>query len=820
MKRFTSYIYSIGAILLVGLVFSCSEEEPINMAPTFKLNSVTNIMRTSATFSGSISGEMSQIKEYGFQYSLSEDFTANLTNEVKVGDTPSSGTCEATIKGLEANERYYYRLYATTGASTVYSPSEYFQTIASSAPMLSALTVDSIGENMIRFTCTVEDIGDEYLLEYGVGYKKSSDKSYIPIASDSIVPVSVSGLANTFYVEIIDLEPATNYMFRPYAKNSADANGDSGAREGYGTVENIKTENQLSAVVTTNEIMEGNIGMNSFTVSGKIISAIGSNGVVDACGFCWSKTNSTPSIVDNVVEVSVPKLNEYFQATVSDLQTSTTYYVRAFARNTVNGEERIGYGEVQPVTTNDIITPQLSWVTYKNEWGDDQIFVETTPTSIRLKARIENYDESALIEKGFIWDRVNGQLSLEEARQKNTCLKVDLGTGDNIIDGTIEGLEINTGYVIRAYAIYQASGLEEIGYSDWAQSAWTQNFESPYMDNVEVNHNKITSSSVELVGKVTGLGNGTIIERGFCLSNISKNSESTNYDPTLTNCDMSVKSDETFISTVTGLESSTEYAVHSYMISKLGERVDTTYSGWRSTFWTKEIIKPSFKDIVTLSTTDNSITIASGILSLGEAEEIVEKGFCWKINKDGTWSDPTLNEGENDGYVVITEGTQEDFSCTINDVPFSSEYRVRVYTKVKVGANTVVVYSNTFTIQSRYRLDIYIGKESGNETSMTLKGYVHGLENMPSDLTVSEVGYFWDLNTYEWTELPAEQIITTTLDSNNEITGTLTDLSPNTMYYLGIYVKFSDGRYNVGYWYSAWTTTNPSIDDLNSPIKK
>ena len=145
---------------------------------------------------------------------------------------------------------------------------------------------------------------------------------------------------------------------------------------------------------------------------------------------------------------------------------------------------------------------------------------------------------------------------------------------------------------------------------------------------------------------------------------------------------------------------------------------------------------------------------------------------------------------------------------------------MRVYTKVKVGANTVVVYSNTFTIQSRYRLDIYIGKESGNETSMTLKGYVHGLENMPSDLTVSEVGYFWDLNTYEWTELPAEQIITTTLDSNNEITGTLTDLSPNTMYYLGIYVKFSDGRYNVGYWYSAWTTTNPSIDDLNSPIKK
>ena len=72
MNKINKKIFSIGTfILLLGTAIACSEEEPINMAPSFKLYDVTNVMRTSATFSGSISGNLNHIKAFGFQYSQS-----------------------------------------------------------------------------------------------------------------------------------------------------------------------------------------------------------------------------------------------------------------------------------------------------------------------------------------------------------------------------------------------------------------------------------------------------------------------------------------------------------------------------------------------------------------------------------------------------------------------------------------------------------------------------------------------------------------------------------------------------------------------------
>ncbi|MBQ3158500.1 MAG: hypothetical protein IJB98_02280, partial [Clostridia bacterium] len=44
-----------------ALKFLCSEEEPINMPPSFSLNEVGSILRTSAVFSGSISGDLNHI---------------------------------------------------------------------------------------------------------------------------------------------------------------------------------------------------------------------------------------------------------------------------------------------------------------------------------------------------------------------------------------------------------------------------------------------------------------------------------------------------------------------------------------------------------------------------------------------------------------------------------------------------------------------------------------------------------------------------------------------------------------------------------------
>ena len=808
MNKYIKFFGGAALALAMGFSMSCSEEEPISLPPSFNLGEASNIMRTSATFSGSISGDLGSIESYGFEYSTSENFPGDQTWRTTLEGTATSN-CTATIKGLEANERYYYRMFASTGVSTVYSRSEYFQTLSSSAPMLSALEVDSIGENTARFRCTVEDIGDEYLLEYGVGYKTSADKSYTPIPSDSIIPESIAGAANTFFVEITGLDAATKYQFRPYAKNSADANGDTGAREGYGTIIEETTEDQQSAVVTTIEIRDGNIGINSITMAGQVVSAAGSGGKVDACGFCWSETNTTPSIIDNHMEVDVPKnLKDYFTGTITDLQPGLTYYVRAYAQNTVDGSVKTGYGEVYEVVTHNIVSPSLEWIQEEDEWGYMNIFVETTPTSIRMKANIRNYDESALVEKGLIWDRSNSGITIEQARQKNQVLKIDVAEGRNVIDGTIKALEISAGYYVRAYAIYQAAGLEEVGYTG-SHMLSTNAFETPWLDNVEVLDEKVTQRSAELVGKLASPGNGTITERGFCLTEISNRDENDrNYEPTLKDCHIIVKADESFIATVQNLLPNVEYAVRSYVISNLETKADTTYNGWRTCFWTKDYKHCSF-DLSSCNSNFTSLELSFRIDELGDGE-MIEQGFVWYEKVDENRLTPDIDN--NTGKLVVTDGTEKGFSSVITGLKPATTYYTRAYIKMSIDGTEYIDYVGTWSFDTRavpFNRDIV----ELTTNSCTIVGYID--EEISS--SVSEYGFCWSTEQVSPSEM--NQIKATKSNDSGEYTAKIENLTSGTNYYYSCYIVY-DGKKIYSNVSSIFTTKYiPTVDSNPSPDK-
>ena len=809
MKKNFKYICSAGAVaLLLGTAISCTEEEPINLPPSLKLNEVIDIMRTQARFSGTISGDMSQIKEYGFQYSLSEEFSGNLTKEQKVGDSIASSSCSTIIKGLEANERYYYRMYASTGASKVFSESEYFQTAASSAPILNQLVVDSIGENVVRFRCTVEDIGDEYLIEYGVGYKTSADKTYIPIPSDSIIVVSTSPF--TYAVEITGLEPATTYSFRPYAKNSADAAGETGAREGYGHIESYATENQLSAVVETVEPVEGKIGMNSVEMSGRVTSADGSDGVVDEVGFCYSQTNITPDITDAHVTATFTKLNEYFTVSVPDLQTATTYYVRAYAKNTVNGQERIGYGAVYEVTTTDIAIPQVEWVQRITEDGwttyDDVI----TATTYSRKAKITNYDKGALVEKGFVWSENNAEITVEEAREAKTILSVDLNVGENVIDGTITGLQMDKSYYVRAYAIYQAAGLEEIGYT-WTTSFRTKAFERPRLDQVTIDDKTVTHNSAELQGRISSKGNGEYLEKGFVIS-LNDNDQGT-YEPTLNTEGIKVvKADDDFKGTVTGLRADTRYAVRSYIISTLGGEVDTTYA-WYSHLRTKNVVFPK----VNLSHTASSLTSLSFSMTITEAGDgdVVEKGFLWRIRPEvNPWSDQYYLGDSDVSSKSFADLTLKTDTLTFDGLEMNTRYKVKGYIKIKVDGEEYIQYYDNWDVNTS-NLALSINNISETLTEISLTGYIKEVVE-----GITEYGFCWagladsEKSYEEWTHIKASD-----LDADNNFKATITGLTANTDYYLAVYAKIGDKVYYNGRW-SRKTKRIPGIDENPSPSKK
>lgn len=819
MKSNFKYICSVGAFaLLLGAGISCSEEEPIYMPPTFKLNEVSDVMRTTARFSGSISGDVSKVKEYGFEYSTVEEFTSSTTQQVIVGDSTVSSSYDAVIRNLEANERYYYRMFASTGASKVYSEAEYFQTAASSAPLLSEIVVDSIGENLARFRCTVEDIGDEYLVEYGIEYKSKTDQAYIPISSDSILSGSATSSPVTYFVEINNLEPATAYTFRPYAANSVSKDGKSTQRN-VGEEINKQTESLLSAEVVTSPIEDGHTGVSSIEVSATLKSATGSDGVINKCGFCWSQDNANPVITDDTLVLAPVKVGEKFKATIQNLSPRTRYYVRAYATNTVNGVERVGYGATYEVTTGGLQEPKVEFEFVENEWGGkDYNQYKLGPDSIHVKAYIDakGFDTNTMVEKGFIWSSSNRKITLEEAKKQNTYLSLDLDKGAaTTIEGTVKGLEVGSSYYIRAYVVAEADGMKVEGYTDHIEFR-TEDFDKPYLTEVEIKD--VTRSSATLVGKWEK-GNGTIKEKGFC---ILKYTDFNNPELTTEGVKVVKADDDTFTEKISELKFNTRYIVRTYAIAELVSEVDTVY-GWQGSFYTENVERPEFKS-QSFDVSADTVRASTGLVKTGEGE-IVERGFLWQEITDNM-STFMLEDSEHQKAT----GTDDNFSTVISGLKYSTSYRFSSYVKSLIDGDTVVHYHGTshhFGTGGALR---YIEHISSGLTSLTVKCGIQGSGRG----NIVEKGFIWLKGTDgSWKNPSFEDNPDDSNDgytgykavtdgTNNEFSLEIAGLDKNTRYFVRAYVKINcDGKETVSYsgtnnWYTE-DNNMPNFGSMNVP---
>lgn len=91
-----------------------------------------------------------------------------------------------------------------------------------------------------------------------------------------------------------------------------------------------------------------NISFSNITASTVDVSVIlNSDFVVDEYGLCWSESQS-PTIENSHEVVGNGKINGGFQSTISNLQSNTTYYVRAYFSN--GGD--IAYGQEKSFTTS------------------------------------------------------------------------------------------------------------------------------------------------------------------------------------------------------------------------------------------------------------------------------------------------------------------------------------------------------------------------------------------------------------------------------------------------------------------------------------
>ena len=266
------------------------------------------------------------------------------------------------------------------------------------------------------------------------------------------------------------------------------------------------------------------------------IVSVGSSGV-SKHGFCWSE-QELPTInsvgLCNLGDAGTAK---DFTYNATSLKASTTYYVRAYAENSVG----ISYSNQMKFQTVGV--PQVAEV----ETGTA---VEITSSQAIISGNVVNLgNTSGLSQYGHVW----GTMDNPTISDNKTQLGKTSSTG--AFNSTLTGLSPNTLYHVRAYA------TNDVGTSYGKEITFTTSLADVVISTGSVNN--ITHKTATCQGEITSTGGNTIQERGFCWGTASS--------PTINNNKIVVNSaSNTFTATLEGLAESTVYHVRAYAKAATG----------------------------------------------------------------------------------------------------------------------------------------------------------------------------------------------------------------------------------------------------------
>jgi hypothetical protein len=318
----------------------------------------------------------------------------------------------------------------------------------------------------------------ETVLEQGFQISTTDDFSstitYQVIPGAPYVNCNPPCAENVFSYFFTGLTAATTYFVRAYAIN------DKGV--GYGNVLSFLTP--TLPTVTTNTV--SNIVATTATCGGNVTSDGGAT--VTARGVCWS-TSHNPTISNS--KTSNGTGTGSFTSSITGLTANTTYYVRAYATNSVG----TAYGAEKSFTT-----PTLPTVT-TNAVGD------IACTTATCGGNVTSNGGATVTARGVCWSTSQNP-TISNSKTIN-------GTGTGSFTSSITGLTAGTTYYVRAYATTSA------GTSYGPQRSFTTTAASlPTVTTKSIS--SWTQTSVTTGGNVTSDGCATVTERGVCWSTTTR----------------------------------------------------------------------------------------------------------------------------------------------------------------------------------------------------------------------------------------------------------------------------------------------------------
>ena len=381
--------------------------------PQVVTNEVSNIQATTATCGGNVALNSGYaITARGICWS--EKTATPTVNNAHTEEVATTGKFSSMMIGLERNTTYFVRAYATNEKGTNYGGTQTFTTLTGLPTVITANVSDI---KAITALCggDITANGGYTITARGVCWSKTS--STPTIEDNHTNEVADNGVFNSL---MTGLEASTTYYVRAYATNEVGTS--------YGGNVIFTTQSGLPVVKTTkvSDIKAGTASCGGTITNDEDYTLL-------ACGVCWSKASSTPTIEDS--HTNDVSTNGVFSSLITGLEANTTYYIRAYATNTIG----TAYGDLVIATTAKGLPTVTTTIIGEN----------ITQSTAISGGQVTDDGGFAVTARGVCWNTLPYPTINDN--------KTTDGSGTGYYTSTITDIDLTSSntYYIRAYATNQ-----------------------------------------------------------------------------------------------------------------------------------------------------------------------------------------------------------------------------------------------------------------------------------------------------------------------------------------------------------------------------
>jgi len=540
-------------------------------------------------------------------------------------DGSGLGEFDSILEDLSPGTTYYARAYGENIEGAGYGEQISFTTDITAVTVETFEVTDIYHDTAVSGGEVTDDGGGD-VTERGVCYGMSSS----PVLDDTCTHDGQG--VGTFESELTGLIGGETYYVRAYATNQVGTV--------YGEEVDFVTDTGPPYVETKSA---RNITTDSADSGGDVTFDGGAE--VTERGICYN-TMGSPTQYDDCIEDESGGLGE-FDISLSGLDLGTTYYVRAYATNSIGTQ----YGSQISFTT-DAEEPHVETVE----------LLEARHDSATVLGEVIDERGADVVDRGTCWS-VNTNPTID-----NNCTNDGMGLGE--FESELTDLDMHQQYYARAYATNNA------GTSYGGQVEFITGVVEPIVETTPVTDIGLYDATTG--GNVVDHGGADIVDRGVCYNTYG----SPDIGDACTHDGAGMGDFESYLE---GLDPGIEYYVRAFAENEGGE----IGYGDTETFQTEDPDRP---EVTTVGYEDvrYSSALALGEVTDDGGDHNTERGFCYD-----TSSDPFY--GIND--CVVDDGTGEGaFETIIEGLDTGVTYYFRAYA---VNAYGEVVYGSNRTFTTR-----------------------------------------------------------------------------------------------------------------------